>query len=77
MPMAAPAIMILKFRACQVLRYAQTLNRSITHKIGNMIAAARGAEITSDMNGTPNMARPPPNPPFEIAAKRTAGIATR
>jgi len=69
--------MIFRFKACQVFRYAQTPVKSIRHNMGNMIAAARGTEITIAKSGTPSIAKPPPNPPFDIPANRTAGTATK
>ena len=42
-----------------------------------MIAAARGTETTIAIIGTLSIAKPPPNPPFEIPANKTAGIATK
>ena len=40
------------------------------------MAAAVGAGTNRLIAGTASMAKPPPNPPFEIPATSTAGTAT-
>ncbi len=44
--------------------------------LSGTIAAACGGVTTRAIAGTESMPRPPPNPPFEIAATSTAGTAS-
>ena len=47
-------------------RWAHNVTRSITQRIGNRIAAAWSGEMTSAINGTATIPKPPAKPPFAI-----------
>lgn len=61
--------------SCVVSHFFQnfcTVNRSIIHRIGSMIAAACMGDVFSEMSGTAMMPKAPENPPLEMPVIITA-----
>lgn len=75
-PITTPIIAAgMHLMSCSVFHFFQnfcTVNMSMMHRMGNIIAAASIGEVCSEISGTARMPNAPEKPPLDMPVMKTA-----